>query len=269
MSGARAAAVERLRAQFTDLPGLVVAFSGGVDSAVLTHAAAAALDGRVLAVLADSASLPRAERDAAVALAAELGVPLELLATAELDDPRYRANRGDRCFWCKEALFRAAGEFAVARGWPLAYGENADDLAEERAGARSAAARGVLAPLRAAGWGKEEVRAYARRHGLTVAEKPAAPCLASRLPVGVTVGAEVLGRVERLEAALHLRGYPVVRARHYSAAAVVLEFPAATLERALEEEAVLRRLARAHGYPECTLRRYRSGAVAGAVGLRV
>lgn len=242
--------------------GLVVAFSGGVDSSVLLAEALRVLGPtRVVAALADSASLARSERATARRVASSLGAELIEFATEEMNDPRYRANAGDRCYWCKEALFVAAGKLAAARGWALAFGETADDVGEHRPGARSASERGVLAPLRAAGWNKAAVRARARELGLEVAEKPAAPCLASRLPVGVAVDAATLGRVEALEAALHARGYSIVRARHYDAESVVLEFASSDLARAEAESAALTALATECGYRSIQMRAYRSGAV--------
>jgi uncharacterized protein len=243
---------------------MVVAFSGGVDSTVLLAAACDVLGtDRVIAATADSPSLARAELAEAEALATDLGVSLHILATQELTDPRYLANRGDRCFWCKEQLFQHAAALAESRGWPLAYGENADDSSDHRPGARSAAARGVLAPLRDAGWTKAQVRAYARERGLSVAEKPAAPCLASRIAVGVPVELEALERIEGLEASIKRLGYAVVRARHLGGAEGVLEFEDHDLPRAKDEWPRLRALAADFGYLDCSLRGYRSGSVAG------
>lgn len=260
-----AEAAARLRAELIALPGAVIAFSGGVDSAVLLAAALEWLGPeRVAAVLADSPSLARREAAEARALAAELGAELIVLATDEFEDPRYRANAGDRCFWCKEALFRAAEPIARARGWALCYGENLDDVGEDRPGARAAAARGVRAPLRDAGWDKATVRAFARARGLTVAEKPAAPCLASRLPVGVSVERGRLARVEALEEALRGRGFRVLRARHASDEHAVLEVGDEELARARSLEALLRADAALLGYRSMDLRGYRRGAVAGS-----
>jgi len=242
---------EALVARLETLPGAVVAYSGGVDSGVLLAACLEVLGAdRTLAAIADSPSLARSELADARALAAELGAPLQVLDTRELADPRYAANSGDRCFWCKEALFVAAAPLADARGWALLYGENADDAGEDRPGARSAAQRRVGAPLREAGWGKAEVRAFARARGLRVADKPAMPCLASRLPVGVAVTAGALAQVEGLEAALRARGYRVLRARHHSAHRVRLEFAPDELGRALGEREALAALALEAGYAE-------------------
>jgi len=190
---------ERLLARLSALDGLAVAVSGGVDSCVLWHAALRALGGRALGVIADSPSLPRAELAATRALAAALPAELVVVSTSELEDPRYRANAGDRCYWCKSALFDAL-ELVAARHEldAMAYGEIADDALDDRPGARAAMERGVLAPLAEVGMTKADVRAYARAHALPVADKPASACLASRLPVGRTVSA---GRLERIEQA--------------------------------------------------------------------
>lgn len=254
-----------LAARLEGLPGLVVAFSGGVDSTVLLAAALEILGPeKVVAVLADSPSLARSEKDDAVRIASQLGAELQLLDTRELDDPRYRANSGDRCFWCKEQLFTFAAPLAEERGWTLAYGENASDVGDHRPGARSAADRGVVAPLRDAGWTKAQVRAFAAARGLEVADKPAAPCLASRIAVGVPVALEALEQVESLEAALKQRGYRILRARHLGGPQGVLEFEASEMPRAESEWPSLRALAAEHGFLDCSLRIYRSGSVAQA-----
>lgn len=261
----------RLEELLRALPGAVVAYSGGVDSAVLLAAAREVLGAeRVLAVIADSPSLARAELAAARAQAERIGAPLRVLATTELADPRYRANAGDRCYWCKEALFAAAQPLAAARGWTLCYGENAGDAAQHRPGARSAAERGVRAPLREAGWDKAAVRAFARARGLPSAEKPAMPCLASRVPDGVAVSAAALARIEALEAVIRARGFTVLRLRHYSESDAVLEVDAAELPRARALESLLRADAALAGYGALSLRAYRTGgATNAAAGIMV
>ncbi len=240
---------EALAARLRPLPGAVVAFSGGVDSGVLLAACVEVLGvSRVLGAIADSPSLARRELAEARAFAAELGVELTVLGSREFEDPRYRANRGDRCYWCKEGLFTAAAPLARSRGWSLLYGENADDDPADRPGARSARERGVRAPLREAGWGKARVRAWARARGLPLADKPAAPCLASRIPVGVVVTPEALRRVEELEDALRARDFRVLRAREDGHGGVRLVFGAEELPRALAMAPELEGLARAVGY---------------------
>jgi uncharacterized protein len=205
-----------LRARLARYESLAIAFSGGVDSSVLLHAATGVLGARAAALIADSPALPRRELEEARAFAAAIGARLEVLATGELEDPAYRANRGDRCYFCREALFDAMRAWARRSGFAwLAYGEITDDLGELRPGRRAAAEAGVVAPLSAAGFSKLDVRRYAREHGLVVAEKAASACLASRIPVGTEVTRERLARVERAEEALRDLGFAPLRVRDH------------------------------------------------------
>jgi uncharacterized protein len=216
------ARLRHLEALLDALDGLAVAFSGGVDSAVLLHAAHARLGERALGVIADSPSLPRAELARARAFAAERGIALEVVATAELADARYTANAGDRCFFCKEALFAAMELVARRRGLAtLAFGEIADDALDHRPGSTSARARGVRGLLAEAGFAKTDVRRYAREHDLPMWDQPASACLASRLPIGTTVTAERLARVERAEEAVRALGFRVLRVRDHGTRARV------------------------------------------------
>jgi uncharacterized protein len=198
----RLAALDRsLRA----LPGVLVAFSGGVDSGMLLAAAVRTLGpDRVVAATAVSPSLPAAERDGAAAFAASLGVRHELPRTDELSRAGYRANAGDRCAFCKTELVEVLLPLAAGLGiGDVLTGTNADDLrAGFRPGIRAAADRGARTPLADAGLTKDDVRAAARRWGLALADKPAAACLASRIAYGVPVSAERLARVEAAEVAL-------------------------------------------------------------------
>lgn len=216
--------LQRLRGQLRSLESLAVAYSGGVDSAVLLHVAVAELGPRAVGVIADSPSLPRRELLEARELARGFGARLEVLGTGELDDERYRANSGDRCYWCKTHLFQAMEPWARAQGFAaLAFGEVTDDWLDHRPGARAAREFGVIAPLSAAGLSKDDVRRYAREAGLAVAEKPASACLASRLPVGTQVSRERLERIERSEERLKALGLAVLRVRdHHPKARVEL-----------------------------------------------
>jgi uncharacterized protein (TIGR00268 family) len=194
-----------LAAEFAPLPGVLVAFSGGVDSGVVLAAAVRSLGvGRVVAATAVSPSLPAAERVAAAAFATSLGVRHEQPRTFELTRAGYRANAGDRCAFCKAELVDVLAPLAARLGIAdVVTGTNADDLrAGFRPGIRAAAERGAWAPLARAGLTKDDVRAAARRWGLPLADKPAAACLASRIAYGVPVSAEGLARVESAEASL-------------------------------------------------------------------
>jgi uncharacterized protein (TIGR00268 family) len=197
--------LDALAAQFAPLPGVLVAFSGGVDSGVVLAAAVRTLGpDRVVAATAVSPSLPASERGPAAEFAASLGVRHEQPRTDELSREGYRANAGDRCAFCKSELVDVLTPLAARLGIAdVVTGTNADDLrAGFRPGIRAAAERGAWAPLARAGMTKDDVRAAARRWELPLADKPAAACLASRIAYGVPVTAEGLARVERAEAGL-------------------------------------------------------------------
>ncbi|MEU6284436.1 ATP-dependent sacrificial sulfur transferase LarE [Streptomyces sp. NPDC047028] len=202
-----------------------VAFSGGVDSTVLLAVAARALGpSHVVAVTGVSASLAARELTGARELAASLGVELVEIATGEMDRPAYRRNGLDRCFHCKDTLFQTVDDTLLTRYRldAVAYGETADDVARgDRPGSAAAARHGVLRPLADAGFRKADVRGLAAALGLPNALKPAAPCLASRIPHGSEVTADKLRQVETAEAALHDLGFTAVRVRHHGTVARV------------------------------------------------
>ena len=195
---------------------LLVAYSGGTDSAFLAYAAHQALGDRMLAVIADSASLPRKELAAALAFTAQHAVPTQILQTTELDKPDYIRNDSQRCFHCKDELFIQMEAARQRLGFAhLAYGMNLDDRGEFRPGQKAAAMHNALAPLVTAQLTKVEIRELARGAGLALADKPASACLSSRIEYGRPVTIENLSQVEQAEDALHTLGFPQVRVRHH------------------------------------------------------
>ena len=197
-----------------DINRVVVAFSGGADSALLAHAANAVLGPeRVHVVTAVSPSLAAAERADAEALASELGLRWSAVETDEMTHAAYRANDADRCAHCKDALMDVLAPIAEAESATVVLGVNVDDLGDHRPGQRAAIDRGARFPLVEAGLTKDEVRACSRRLGLRTADKPAAACLASRVPYGTEVTIDVLSGVERAEAALRRLGFDDLRIR--------------------------------------------------------
>src|SRR5712671_6539542 len=197
--------LESLRGRLGALPGAVVAFSGGVDSTALLHACRTALGEALVAVTADSPSLPRAELAEARALADRIGTRHVLLPTQELQREAYRKNTTDRCYHCKKELFVTVAQRReqIAPGtWPVLYGAIIDDLGDHRPGQVAAAEHGVLAPLIDAGFAKVDVRRYSREVGLPTADKPSFACLSSRVPHGTAIDAALLSQVERAELAL-------------------------------------------------------------------
>jgi len=205
----------RLHALLRQHSPLIIAYSGGVDSAFLLAEARRELGDRVLGVIADSPSLPRHALAEAVALARAIGAPIEVVKTQELENPEYASNPPNRCYFCKAELFQTLDALARSRGYPaIAYGENADDMQHERPGRVAAAEFQVIAPLRDAGLTKAEIRQLSREIGLPTADAPAQPCLSSRIPWGTPVTADALAMVERAEESIRSLGFRVFRVRH-------------------------------------------------------
>lgn len=211
---------------------IVIAVSGGVDSAALLGIAVEALGaGDVLAVTGRSPSLPHGDGPDALRVATHLGVTHRFLATEELRNADYRANRGDRCFHCRRDLFGRLVALAGAEGYDrVAYGAIVDDLGDDRPGMKAASDLGVLAPLLEAGFRKQDVREYARSRGIPVRDKPASACLASRIPVGTEVTEERLARIDAAETGLRALGFRQLRVRDHGDHARV-ELDAAGLAR--------------------------------------
>ena len=195
---------------------LVIAYSGGVDSAYLLAEAHRVLGDQVLGVIADSPSLPRAALKEALEVAEQIGARVEVVQTAEFENPQYTANPPNRCYFCKAELFSKLDALAEQRGFrAIAYGENADDMQQVRPGRQAATEFSIIAPLRDANLTKVEIRELSRALGLATADAPAQPCLSSRIPWGTPVTTEALGMIERGEALVRSFGFRVFRVRHF------------------------------------------------------
>lgn len=257
---------EKLRAWLRARARVAIGFSGGVDSSLLLRVALDALGTeQVLAVIADSPTLPRRELDEALRLAQALGAPVLTVATRELDDPVYAANPPDRCYFCKRHLFAEIRRVTRERGfeWVL-DGNNADDAGDYRPGRRAAQELGILSPLMEVELTKAEIRDLSRRLGLPTADKPAMACLASRIPCGTPVTRETLARIERAEAVLHAAGFAVCRVRHHGDVARLELAPEALphlLDPALRDRVAREIQAAGYRYVALDLQGYRLGSL--------
>ncbi|HUF47799.1 MAG TPA: ATP-dependent sacrificial sulfur transferase LarE [Vicinamibacterales bacterium] len=227
----RAAALD---AHLRALPSLIVAYSGGVDSAFLAWAAARALGRRALAVTADSPSYPERHRQMALSIASTFGLQHEVIQTDEMARPAYRANGVDRCYHCKHELYTALTSMARDRGFAaVADGSNADDRGDYRPGRRAARDFGVISPLEQAELGKDDIRMLSRAAGLPTWDEPASACLSSRVPYHSEVTGEKLRAIEAAEDAVRGQGFRVVRVRHHGDLARI-ELGASELARAAD-----------------------------------
>ena len=261
-----------LIARLSSLDSLVIAYSGGVDSAYLACAASQSMPGRLLAVTADSASYPRRHREIAEQIAAQFGFPHEFVQTAELERPEYRANPANRCYYCKTELYEHLSRLASDRGFAaIADGSNADDRGDYRPGRQAAREFGVISPLDEAELTKAEIRELARELGMPTWDEPASACLSSRIPYRSEVTEAKLAMIERAEEALRRRGFRICRVRHHETLARV-EVGRDELARAIEPEmsaAIVRDL-KAVGYQFVCLdlQGYRTGSLNEVLTLR-
>lgn len=250
-----ASVLQRLGREISRHPSLLIAFSGGVDSGVLLAVAHRVLGDRAVAITADSPSMARREFREAARFAAQLGVRQIVVKTHEVELDAYARNDANRCFWCKHTLFEKCEEVAQRDGFQaIAYGFTLDDVGDHRPGQRAAKEFGVVTPLHDAGLGKREIRAVAAELGLDLWDKPAAPCLASRVPYGSEVNPEKLQKIEEMEELLFTLGFRIFRAR-FDGTLMRLELDERELPRAAEPDTRLQLLekARTIGVPLLTL----------------
>lgn len=254
-----------LQRRLQSLGRILIAYSGGVDSAYLAWAAYQALGGKMLAIIADSPSLARTQLADAVAFAQEQSIPLEVIATSEFERPEYVRNDSQRCFFCKDELFTLMEKLRAERGFDnIAYGVNLDDQSDWRPGQRAATAHSVVAPLLDAGLGKDDIRTLARQAGLRIWDKPASACLSSRIEYGRPVTREALAAVEKGEDALRALGFRQFRVRHHGEI-VRIEIAREEMEKALNAQMIdqMGRLFKGLGFKFVTLdlEGFRSGSM--------
>jgi uncharacterized protein len=263
---------DALHELLADLPGLIVAYSGGVDSGYLAYAATAALGERALCITADSPSYPDRHRSMALKLAREFGFRHEFVRTDETSRPDYRANPANRCYFCKHELYTHLVAVGRERGIPaIADGSNADDRGDYRPGRQAAREFGVRSPLDEVGLTKDEIRALSREAGLPTWDEPASACLSSRIPYFSEVTEDKLRMIEQAEEVLRELGFRVCRVRHHDTIAR-LEIGRDEMARVLDPEVAdtIDRELRALGYQHVTidLRGYRLGSLNDALRLR-
>jgi uncharacterized protein len=269
---ALAARAGRLQEILSGYQSVLIAFSGGVDSAYLAIAAAGVLGDRALAVTADSASYPDTHRQLALSIARDFGFAHEVIHTTELERPEYRANPANRCYYCKDELYGRLAALARERGLAVVVdGNNVDDRGDYRPGRQAAREHGVRSPLDEAGLTKDDIRELARAAGLASWDEPASACLSSRIPYGNEVTDERLRQIERAETVLRNLGFRVFRVRHHNDTAR-LEIAKAEMPRALDPDVnaqlVSSLKALGYQYVSLDLQGYRLGSLNEALRLR-
>ncbi len=266
----------KLKAYFSRHEKAIIAYSGGVDSALLAYIAHLTLGTHMLAVLADSPSLARREYHAAVNFAESHGIPLQIIQTDEMEDARYRNNHDRRCYYCKNALFEKLGklsgtldEHAAEIAWPVFYGANTDDLGDYRPGMEAAQEASVRAPYIELDIDKTTIRKISAYYGLEVAEKPAAPCLSSRILYGEKITPQKLAQVERAENFLQDLGFGILRVRHHGDMAKI-EVPTRDFGQILKQREKITEAFHSFGftYVSIDLDGFRSGSLNAALNLK-
>jgi uncharacterized protein len=236
----------KLKAYFVKKGRAIIAYSGGVDSALLAYAAHQALGDNMLATLADSPSLSRKQYRFAVNFAREHGIPLQIIRTAEMENPHYLANSADRCYYCKKTLFETIAELRKTlpepsdeSAWPIFHGANLDDLGDFRPGMQAAREASIQAPYIKLGFDKQTIRGICAHFQLEIAQKPAMPCMASRIAYGEAVTAKKLNQIEKAEDFLYDLGLRILRVRHHGQTARI-EVPPQDFETILAHQERIR-----------------------------